>query len=528
MAAANGGGFAVEYAKSGRASCRNTKCKGAIVRPPDKITTTFPYSLPPVLADTSLLRAPQAKDELRVARMVRSPFFDGFQPQWFHLDCFFFKNAWGAKSPPELQGVTDLRPDDQKLVADGFSKMLASQGATAAGGSKAKGKGKKGGKSPAALPADRSMELLAADGSALLRVEHAKSSRAGCRYCEAKIDKDVLRLGIMMEPDENSESSFRGMRTWWYHRKCFGSVLEQKIHTSIPLPTLTPQHFEGHRSITAEEIKDMSAMFDDARKKAGIAGAKGQGKKNKRDNVADDGQKMEKPKKKSKNDGNGAAAAAASTFQNTALQAKLTAQASELWKIKDELALSGLTTGDLKDMLSANNQPARGGESTLRDLVADGMQFGALSCCAECGNAAWILKSDGYHCQGDVSAYAPCLVVTHDPPRKPWKISKNYRSRAGTAFFTSWKFVQRSRLFGEAPRVRTDGQPAADEIAEAGVHASAASAAAPQDVKKAAEAAGKPLTRLKIAYAGKVGMSKLKKIVTKLGGENTTKLNSTV
>eukprot|EP01043_Picozoa_sp_COSAG02_P001313 COSAG02_NODE_28_length_51367_cov_70.053932_1_plen_45_part_00 len=33
MAVAAGGGFQVEYAKSGRASCRNTKCKGAIVSP---------------------------------------------------------------------------------------------------------------------------------------------------------------------------------------------------------------------------------------------------------------------------------------------------------------------------------------------------------------------------------------------------------------------------------------------------------------------------------------------------------------
>jgi hypothetical protein len=175
----------------------------------------------------------QAKDELRVARMVRSPFFDGFQPQWFHLDCFFIKNAWGAKSPSELQGVTDLRPDDQKSVADGFAKMAAAQGTAAAGGAKAKGKGKKekgGAAAAAAPPPDRSMELLAADGSALLRVEHAKSSRAGCRYCEVKINKDVLRLGVMMEPDENSESSFRGMRTWWYayHAPC--SVVTHCLH----------------------------------------------------------------------------------------------------------------------------------------------------------------------------------------------------------------------------------------------------------------------------------------------------------
>ena len=61
--------------------------------------------------------------------MVRSPFFDGFQPNWFHLDCFFFKNAWGAKSEAELDGYTNLRPDDQKAVAEGFAKPAASTGA---------------------------------------------------------------------------------------------------------------------------------------------------------------------------------------------------------------------------------------------------------------------------------------------------------------------------------------------------------------------------------------------------------------
>jgi hypothetical protein len=506
MAAADGGGFQVEYAKSGRASCRNTKCKGNI-----------------------------QKDELRVARMVRSPFFDGFQPNWFHLDCFFFKNAWGAKSPSELQGVTDLRPDDQKAVADGFTKLLASQGAAAAGG-KGKGKGKKKGGGAAAAAAaapDRSMELLAPDGSALLRVEHAKSSRAGCRYCEVKIDKDVLRIGVMMEPDENSESSFRGMRTWWHHRKCFGSVLEQKIHASIPLATLTPQHFEGHQSIDVKDVKDMGHMFDDARKKAGapkLSVAK-QGKKSKNDSAADDGPKT----KKSKNDGSGAsAAAAAAAFQDTALQAKLTAQASELWKIKDELALSSLSTTDLKALLSNNSQPARGGENTLRDLVADGMLFGALGNCAECGSAAsFVLKSDGYHCQGDISAYAPCLVVTHNPARKPFKISKNYRSIAATDYFSSWKYSPRSRLFGEAPRARTDGQPAAAPVGVSAnsAESAAAAAAAPNaaaTAAAAAAAAGKPLTRVKVAYAGKVGMAKLKRIVTALGGENVAALNSTV
>ena len=73
-----------------------------------------------------------------------------------------------------------------------------------------------------------------------------------------------------------------------------------------------------------------------------------------------------------------------------------------------------------------------------------------------------------------------------------------------------------------------DDQRAANLTAGTGADTAGASAAGPQDVQNPAGAAGKPLSRLKIACAGKVGMTKLKRIVTKLGGENTTTLNSTV
>ena len=72
-----------------------------------------------------------------MARMVRSPFFDGFQPNWFHLECFFFKKAWGAAGPEEMQGLAELRPPDQRAVADGFVALQAVAGAQPASMSKA-------------------------------------------------------------------------------------------------------------------------------------------------------------------------------------------------------------------------------------------------------------------------------------------------------------------------------------------------------------------------------------------------------
>ena len=43
---ASGGGFQVEYAKSGRASCRNTKCKGNIVSEPPPRAPAWGQTLP--------------------------------------------------------------------------------------------------------------------------------------------------------------------------------------------------------------------------------------------------------------------------------------------------------------------------------------------------------------------------------------------------------------------------------------------------------------------------------------------------
>ena len=57
--------YRAEYAKSGRAKCK--ACKADI-----------------------------PKCDLRLAAMVRSPFFDGKQAHWFHCNCFFMRNRPSA------------------------------------------------------------------------------------------------------------------------------------------------------------------------------------------------------------------------------------------------------------------------------------------------------------------------------------------------------------------------------------------------------------------------------------------------
>ena len=57
--------YKTEYAKSGRASCK--ECKNAI-----------------------------GKNELRIAAMVK--FYNEIIPNWFHLNCFFVKNKPKVKN----------------------------------------------------------------------------------------------------------------------------------------------------------------------------------------------------------------------------------------------------------------------------------------------------------------------------------------------------------------------------------------------------------------------------------------------
>ncbi len=133
--------FRAEYAKSGRAGCK--QCRGNI-----------------------------SKDSLRLAKLVQSAFFDGKQTNWYHFGCFF-KNAT-MKSVNEMSGFSSLRWDDQEKIKKKISGAAIDVPDGAAPSGKGKGKGK-----AAKRKTTRSD----------LQVEYAKSGRSNCKSCNSQIAK---------------------------------------------------------------------------------------------------------------------------------------------------------------------------------------------------------------------------------------------------------------------------------------------------------------------------------------------------
>ena len=157
--------YKVEYAKSGRAACK--KCKEKI-----------------------------AKDVIRIAIMVRAWAFDGFQPHWHHFDCFFMKAS--PENIDEIEDFYKLRPGDQ----DKLKEAVEGGGVT----SSKKSSGKKGG-SAGSHPALNKYNI-----------QYSPSSRAKCRQCGEKIEKDEIRIS---RKEMDPEKPHLGLLDRWHHLGCF-------------------------------------------------------------------------------------------------------------------------------------------------------------------------------------------------------------------------------------------------------------------------------------------------------------------
>lgn len=158
--------YQVEYAKSGRASCK--ACKNKI-----------------------------GQGELRVAVMVQSAFHDGKQPNWHHEDCFFKKKC--PQSIAEIANFNKLKHDDQTRIK---SKLGGSSGIVMPVEKGKKGKGTKRENSDKAALSNYS-------------IEYSKSSRATCKHCDIKICKGEVRISkVEYDPKYGDHPK-------WHHVNCF-------------------------------------------------------------------------------------------------------------------------------------------------------------------------------------------------------------------------------------------------------------------------------------------------------------------
>ncbi|XP_044593172.1 poly [ADP-ribose] polymerase [Cotesia glomerata] len=162
--------YRVEYAKSGRASCKS--CKGNI-----------------------------AKDVLRLAKITQSPFHDGVITSWFHPDCFFAKTK--PKTIGDIANFDNIKWEDQEVIR----KRVEGGAGEPEASSSTKGKGRK-----------------RANNDALkdFKIEYAKSNRSICVACETPIIKDSIRVSKM---DYESEKAVKfGGIDRWHHLECFSKI----------------------------------------------------------------------------------------------------------------------------------------------------------------------------------------------------------------------------------------------------------------------------------------------------------------
>ncbi|XP_066237502.1 poly [ADP-ribose] polymerase 1 [Saccopteryx leptura] len=197
--------YRVEYAKSGRASCK--KCSESI-----------------------------PKDSLRMAIMVQSPMFDGKVPHWYHFSCFWKVGHSIWQPDMEVDGFSELRWDDQQKV----KKTAEAGGVT--------GKGQDG--------AGSKMEKTLGDFAA----EYAKSNRSTCKGCMEKILKGEVRLSKKMLDPEKPQL---GMIDRWYHPHCFVQNREELGFR----PEYSASQLKGFSLLTPEDKEDLKRQLPGVKSK---------------------------------------------------------------------------------------------------------------------------------------------------------------------------------------------------------------------------------------------------------------------
>ncbi|KAM8817182.1 poly [ADP-ribose] polymerase 1 [Rhynchonycteris naso] len=191
--------YRVEYAKSGRASCK--KCSESI-----------------------------PKDSLRMAIMVQSPMFDGKVPHWYHFSCFWKVGHSIWQPDVEVDGFSELRWDDQQKV----KKTAEAGGVT--------GKGQDG----VVSKTEKTLGDFAA--------EYAKSNRSTCKGCMEKILKGEVRLSKkMLDP----EKPHLGMIDRWYHPHCFIQNREELGFR----PEYSASQLKGFSLLAPEDKEDLKRQL---------------------------------------------------------------------------------------------------------------------------------------------------------------------------------------------------------------------------------------------------------------------------
>lgn len=326
--------YRTDYAKSGRSSCKGCK-------------------------------SPIEQGLLRLAVMVQSHHFDGKQPMWYHMKCFFKKQR--PKVVDDIEYFENLRLEDQERIKN----EIASSSNIVVPDKK----GKKREASDAASKKSALKDYV---------LEYAKSGRATCRGCELKILKDEIRIS---KKDFESDIGKRyGGQDMWHHLNCFAKLRSELgfFECGDKLPG-----FKGLKPDDQKEVKKQ------------IPAIKQEG----------DGPDVKKVKKEEDED---------PIFKAYKEQTKI------IYKHRDSLK-ECLNKKQVADVLEANEQYVPSGLENRLDALADIMTFGAFKPCKECNDCYFVFSKTGYLCHGNLTEWSKCNSLVKEPERKPFIIPDEYK-----------------------------------------------------------------------------------------------------
>jgi len=268
------------------------------------------------------------------------------------------------------------------------------------------------------------------------KADYAKSNRSTCKKCKEIIELGHMRLGKMVPSDK-----FDGKVPMWYHSTCFlrQSTLPRSTGLISGFSTLRPEDQE----VIMQRVPPPGGG----------------------DEGGDSGQ-----------------------------DDLIKQQNEKVFKVHDVLA--AMSAGSVKEMLELNGYPTvkTGVTTTLLELAADGIVFGATGHCEVCKDdrRPLLLSGEGYRCTGFVNEYLKCSFKTQTPPREVWQLTETAKAASG-GYLKKLRLKTGERLFASK---------LGEVDAESGVVMSAASSSAQPplaDVEVAVIERGKNMTKEQIS-----------------------------
>ncbi|KAL3985863.1 Poly(ADP-ribose) polymerase catalytic domain family protein [Acanthocheilonema viteae] len=213
--------------------------------------------------------------------------------------------------------------------------------------------------------------------------EYAVTGRSKCVNCKENIKKNTLRLG---------------MKSAWYHVNCFEKMQQY---------TGCAEKIVGFRDLSESDQDLLKAAFNKQTQSS-------------------------KKRKSTKVNGNMAKKVKVNQYDAEEKMKRLKEQTNEMWAMREKLSKC-LDKSDIQILLHANNQalPKHGGESKLLDRLVDCMIFGSPLPCEQCKGGSIVYSSSerSYVCTGCISEYTRCMYTCRNPPRKPFFIPDEIRTR---------------------------------------------------------------------------------------------------